>query len=1356
MSPLIPECTAKCRSTQHADEVVAVLTCCSEKRLQAFLSAHCYNAATLKDAFGRTALHLAASTGKKALLEWLVESKNADLLAKDKESGWTPLHRSVFYGQIHCLMALVKHGGLLSSQDREGLSVLDLTVKDRPEHVVFKNTDPMEVYTWGNNTNFSLGQGNQESRQHPELVDFFARSGVYVKQVVLSKFHSVFLSQKGQVFTCGHGQGGRLGHGDEQTYLVPRMVEGLTSHHCTQVAAAKDHTVVLTEGGYVYTFGLNTFHQLGLSPPPASAYVPKQVFSKNLKGRTVIGVAAGRFHTVLWTREAVYTMGLNGGHLGYLLDPNGEKCVTAPRQVSALHHKDVSIAMVAASNGATVVATEKGDLYLLADYQCKKLASRQLNIKKVLVSGGSLDHRVAPQTLNEGVGEKIAILALDEAGRVFCWRSFSGSVRQCRWAYGRQVFVSDIALSKNNMMFVTQEGEGFTGVWAGEYKKFDGKKDGSVEVCGGHSSAATVYERIRLEKLPYVHRAVGITSDSKGSNFGVLQSDPKTSLFEIPIVSPSSFSQHFGCLLQEADETDSIHDVTLQASDRTFPAHKYILSMRSEFFRKLFMCEGGGGGMEEAEADGEVQVSEDAVGCDLVLLEKIPADMLEHALSFIYTDSCELLLHGTRPTGSVATPDHSHYQDQDTEQERLISSLQEMDLRGRSALDVYRSLVPGSQRDADKTKKKAPKPGKKAKGARGDDKAGANGGGSNPVKALQGIAKKLGLASLSARLDGVKYENGRINVVHKKTGNKLKFNQKKCAYLCDVTLKSEEGKEFRCHKSVLCARLEYFQSMLGNPWVEATSCTALEMPTSSEILQVILEYVYTDESPTIKECLNLEFVCSVLVVADQLLITRLKEMSETAITENLTLKNAAELLEFAAMYNAEQLKLSCLQFIVLNMAALLEAKALDVLSDEVLLELSASYRRMIPAMQKRVITPYLDAPDLRPYEEEDSESVVFSPKTQSELEPSCRETLLKKAKVKAKKKPRRRSESSGGYTISDRIQCPPVAVVAPCLVTSCVATSSDSLQELMTSDSDGSFTGAASPRDLQSPVFHDKVEVEKAVCQKALTVPCSPTSLDNGLHCSPGSAAPEPIPKTRARLAGPLPILDLRTIMHMEAGSFPAPGATPRSPGSVGGSSKLSPVPAKLSQKQRKMIAQAAKEPPREPGVSRAVAVVTPSKGGAMAWATPVKSPPASRSFRDLLAEEESIVGSGAGQMSGGSDGQATQGSPVTMTTQRRVTFKCAEPSELEKTSGPWVLGAVGSPPRASTVPFTAILEEEKQQEAALIRSREKPLALIQIEECAIQQLLIHYKARDNPDELIVVERSSMGPIATPTWNKQH
>lgn len=42
----------------------------------------------------------------------------------------------------------------------------------------------------------------------------------------------------------------------------------------------------------------------------------------------------------------------------------------------------------------------------------------------------------------------------------------------------------------------------------------------------------------------------------------------------------------------------------------------------------------------------------------------------------------------------------------------------------------------------------------------------------------------------------------------------------------------------------------------------------------------------------------------------------------------------------------------------------------------------------------------------------------------------------------------------------------------------------------------------------------------------------------------------------------------------------------------------------------------------------------------------------------------------------------------------------------------------------------------------------------LQIEERAIQELLLHYRAHDNPDELIVVERASKGPIAAPTWNK--
>ncbi len=103
-----PDCTAKCHSVRHAEDVISALTSGSEGRLRGFLSVHCHNAATLRDEFGRTALHLAASVGKRDLLQWLLDSKHADMLAKDKESGWTALHRSAFYGQIHCLMGLIK------------------------------------------------------------------------------------------------------------------------------------------------------------------------------------------------------------------------------------------------------------------------------------------------------------------------------------------------------------------------------------------------------------------------------------------------------------------------------------------------------------------------------------------------------------------------------------------------------------------------------------------------------------------------------------------------------------------------------------------------------------------------------------------------------------------------------------------------------------------------------------------------------------------------------------------------------------------------------------------------------------------------------------------------------------------------------------------------------------------------------------------------------------------------------------------------------------------------------------------------------------------------------------------------
>ncbi|XP_073445780.1 inhibitor of Bruton tyrosine kinase isoform X2 [Dendrobates tinctorius] len=1346
MDVVWPECTTRCRSLQHALDVISVVTRGSEQQIKAFLSSYCCNATTLKDDLGRNVGHISASCGKKAVLDWLV-AKGVDLSVKDKESGWTALHRSIFYGHIDCSLTLLKHGSNFHIQDKDGFTALDLIMKDRPAYVVYQASDPTELYTWGNNINFTLGHSNQQSKHHPELVDMFPRCGIYIKQMVLCKFHSVFLSQKGQVYTCGHGQGGRLGHGDELTCLVPRLVEGLTTHSCSQVAAAKDHTVVLTEDGYVYTFGLNTFHQLGILPPLSNYNVPRQVQAKTLKGKSVMGVAAGRFHTVLWTKDAVYTMGLNGGQLGYLLDPNGEKHVSCPRQVSALHHKDINISLVSASDGATVCVTERGDIYLLTEYKCKKLASKQLNLKKVLVSGGVLDYKTDPQNLKENGGQPIRFLALDRAGRVFCWKSISASMKQCRWVYGRQVFVSDFALNKNEMLFITRDGEGFSGKWMPEKKVSPDKKDHSIS-DSVPSDTHNVYERIGLQKLTFIHRAVSVASDPNGCNFAVLQSDPKSSLFEIPVVSSSIFVEAFEKLLKEVDEMDSIHDVTFLVGSQAFPAHRYILALKCDFFQKLFLSADN----NQADFTAIYQSGEDSAGCDVFVMEKVSPALFSYILQFLYTDTCDMLVHGHKPR---CIQKEKLEENQDT----IISDFQKItfheDVKGKSAYEVYRN----NQICADNEKKKGKlKPSKKSKCVSEE---------SSPVKMLQNLAKKFGMSSLSARLDGVRYENGTINVIAKNSGNLPKFSMKKCSSLCDVTIKSEDGKEFPCHKCVLCARLEYFHIMLSSSWIEARCCSALEIPVHSEVLQAILDYIYTDEAPAVKESANVEFICNVLVMADQLLIVRLKEICEVTLTERLTLKNAAELLELAALYNADQLKVSCFQFIGLNMAALLEARSLDVLSEEVLKELASYYRKMIPAMDKRLITPYLDGPDISTLEYEDGDTVM-STKDDSFSEQFTPEALFKKAKTKAKRKPRKRSDSSGGYNLSDVIQSPQSSGFFKSEKNNSV----ESLQELLTSDSEGSFAGASSPRDLQSPDFTATFRLQR---NEESSKVCSASSI-NSSPAVPGStgtkmpqsmaSSPKAIPNSRASPASspnwvavafsPVspPAMDLRTIMEIEE-NIQKCGATPKL---VTGAQKPAAHGIKLSQKQRKMMAMSCKE--TSGSTERVTNTSTPAasiKSPPKTWATSLHHDGEPKSFRDVLRQEQksvvlSTLGDTGKKSTHAAEAEPQKSARPSETITHESKWKSNTPQP--ESSNPWLSTFSKSKPSVAPVTFTTIVEEEKKQEAALIRSREKPLALIQIEERAIQDLLVHYQAVDNPEEYITVERSAQGPMATPMWNK--
>lgn len=96
----------------------------------------------------------------------------------------------------------------------------------------------------------------------------------------------------------------------------------------------------------------------------------------------------------------------------------------------------------------------------------------------------------------------------------------------------------------------------------------------------------------------------------------------------------------------------------------------------------------------------------------------------------------------------------------------------------------------------------------------------------------------------------------------------------------------------------------------------------------------------------------------VLILADQLFVTRLKEQCEQLLSQLLTLKNSVQILAFAHLYNAKKLKYCCMKFIVLNITTFLELRSLEELKDDLLNELSEFYFTEKKELWCRVITPY--------------------------------------------------------------------------------------------------------------------------------------------------------------------------------------------------------------------------------------------------------------------------------------------------------------------------------------------------------------------------------------------------------------
>lgn len=118
------DCTRKCRLPDHSNAINSAITkrSISEKFVIRYITKLCRAYTEISDDLGRTALHLAASTNKYEIAEYLLKGK-INLLQKDNE-GLTALHRAMFYGNIGLIVLLKRSGASLDVLDENFLNPL--------------------------------------------------------------------------------------------------------------------------------------------------------------------------------------------------------------------------------------------------------------------------------------------------------------------------------------------------------------------------------------------------------------------------------------------------------------------------------------------------------------------------------------------------------------------------------------------------------------------------------------------------------------------------------------------------------------------------------------------------------------------------------------------------------------------------------------------------------------------------------------------------------------------------------------------------------------------------------------------------------------------------------------------------------------------------------------------------------------------------------------------------------------------------------------------------------------------------------------------------------------------------------
>lgn len=191
------------------------------------------------------------------------------------------------------------------------------------------------LYAWGSGDYGRLGHGDTLPQRSAKLVEMLRDKDVC--KVVCGLRHTLVLTDSGQVYSYGFGGDGQLGHGDREIQTLPTLVQALSGENIVEIACGDKHSVALTAGGDVFTWGEGALGQLGLGAKLQRHLRPSRI--PELLTQRIVSISAGSSHTGCVDDEGnVYMWGEGqSGRLGL----EDEHNVSTPTLVKSLSGRGI-------------------------------------------------------------------------------------------------------------------------------------------------------------------------------------------------------------------------------------------------------------------------------------------------------------------------------------------------------------------------------------------------------------------------------------------------------------------------------------------------------------------------------------------------------------------------------------------------------------------------------------------------------------------------------------------------------------------------------------------------------------------------------------------------------------------------------------------------------------------------------------------------------------------------------------------------------------------------------------------------------------------------------------------------------